>query len=160
MIPLHMTLDLNLYITFGVILVVLILLAWIIRLEIKLRKLLGSKCENLDDTISLLKKDVHGLKKYADKSSENFEIIDKKLDKTVSGVETIRFNPFKGTGSGGNQSFATAFLNKEGNGVIVSSLYSRDRIGIFSKPVKNMVSEYELTEEEKIALQKAKESII
>jgi hypothetical protein len=86
--------------------------------------------------------------------------VDKKLKKTISGLETVRFNPFKGTGSGGNQSFATAFLNREGNGVIVSSLYSRDHVSIFSKPIKNMTSEYELTTEEKSALQKAKESII
>jgi hypothetical protein len=148
------------YTIIGVAVVILLLLAWIIRLEIKLKKLLGSKCENLDDTISLLKRDISYLKKYADRSSENFETIDKKLKKTVSGLETVRFNPFKGTGSGGNQSFATALLNKEGDGVIISSLYSRDHVSIFSKPVKNNTSEYELTTEEKTALQKAKESII
>ena len=150
----------EIYAITAVAVIILLLLAWIIRLEVRLKKLLGSKCENLDDTLALLKKEMSYLKKYAERSSENFETIDKKLKKTISGIETVRFNPFKGTGSGGNQSFATAFLNKDGDGVIVSSLYSRDHVSIFSKPVKNMTSEYELTAEEKEALQKAKESII
>jgi hypothetical protein len=144
----------------GVAVIILLLLFWIIRLEIKLNKILGTKCGTLDETLSLFKKEISYLKKYAERSSENFEVVDKKLKKTISGLETVRFNPFKGTGSGGNQSFATAFLNREGNGVIVSSLYSRDHVSIFSKPIKNMTSEYELTTEEKSALQKAKESII
>lgn len=140
--------------------IIFILLLWIIRLEVKIGKLLGSKCSNLDDTIALFKKEISYLKKYAERSSDNFEIIDKKLKKTISGLETVRFNPFKGTGSGGNQSFATALINKEGDGVIISSLYSRDHVSIFSKPIKNLSSEHELTIEEKLVLQKAKESII
>ena len=47
-------------------------------------------------------------------------------------------------------------LNEEGDGVVFSSLYSRDRMSIFAKPVKNNNSEYELTSEEKQALEKAK----
>ena len=148
------------YTIIGVAVIIFLLLAWVIRLEIKIRRLLGSKCDNLDDTIKLFNKEISYLKKYAERSSENFEVIDKKLKKTISGLETVRFNPFKGTGSGGNQSFATAFLNRDGDGVIVSSLYSRDHVSVFSKPIKNMSSEYELTAEERDALQKAKESII
>jgi len=155
-----MTLDFNFYVTLSAIIIFAIFLIWTIRLEIKIRKLLGKKCENLDDTLALLKKEVSYLKKYAEKSEENFETIDNKLKKTISGLETVRFNPFKGDGSGGNQSFATALINKEGNGVIISSLYSRDHVSIFSKPIKNLKAEHELTEEERTALQKAKESII
>ncbi|MFA6227211.1 MAG: DUF4446 family protein [Candidatus Paceibacterota bacterium] len=150
----------EMYIIAGAGIIIFILLLWIIRLEVKIGKLLGSKCNNLDDTISLFKKEISYLKKYAERSADNFDIIEKKLKKTVSGLGTIRFNPFKGTGSGGNQSFATALLNKEGDGVILSSLYSRDHVSIFSKSIKNLVSEYELTTEEKQALQKARESII
>ena len=140
--------------------VILILFIWIIILQIKLSKLLGSKNGSLDEAIGTLRKDTDILKKYAEKNTEKLEIVDKKLRKTISGNETVRFNPFKGTGSGSNQSFATALVNSEGDGVVLSSLYSRDHISVFSKPVRNMNSEYELTEEEKTALQKAKESII
>jgi len=73
-------------------------------------------------------------------------------------VETIRFNPFKGNGSGGNQSFSTAFVNEEGDGVVISSLYSREHISVFAKPIKKMSSEYEMTKEEKDSLEKASEN--
>ncbi|MFH1454884.1 MAG: DUF4446 family protein [bacterium] len=140
--------------------IILLLLVWIIRLEIILKKLLGSKNGSLDDTISNLRKDADTLKKDSDKAKERLDIVDKKLKKTVSGNETVRFNPFKGTGGGSNQSFATALVNSEGDGVVISSIYSRDHLSVFSKPIKNSSSEYELTTEEKTALQKAKESIV
>ena len=148
------------YMIVGVGTIILLLLIWIIRLEIKLRKLLGSKSGTLDDAISVLRKDSETLKKHAEKTSEKLDIVDKKLKKTVSGNETVRFNPFKGNGSGSNQSFATALINSEGNGVVISSIYSRDHLSVFSKPIKDLSSEYELTSEEKTALQKAKESIV
>ena len=125
-----------------------------------LKKILGSKNGSLDEAINSLRKDSENFKEHAENTVKKLEVFDNKLKKTISGNETIRFNPFKGTGSGSNQSFATALINSEGNGVIISSIYSRDHIGIFSKPIKNMSSEYELTPEEKSALQKAKESII
>ena len=140
--------------------IILLLLIWIIRLEIILKKLLGSKNGSLDDAISSLRKDAETLKRHAQNTTEKLEIVDKKLKKTVSGNETVRFNPFKGNGSGSNQSFATALVNSEGDGVVISSIYSRDHLSVFSKPIKNSTSEYELTAEEKSALQKAKESIL
>ena len=152
--------NFEIYATIGAATIILLLLFWIIRLEIKLRKLLGKRNGTLDDAIDSLRNEVEYLKKYSVETSNKFEIVDKKIGKTISGLETVRFNPFKGTGSGGNQSFATALINKDGDGVIISSLYSRDHVSVFSKPIKNMNSEYELTTEEKTALQKAKESII
>ncbi len=151
--------NLEIYTIAGIAIIILLLLFWIIRLERKLRKLLGCRNGTLDDAFNNLRKDVELLKNYSIKSTEKFQVIDNKLKRTISGNETIRFNPFKGTGSGSNQSFATALINSEGDGVIISSLYSRDHVSIFSKPIKKLNSEYELTDEEKMALQKAKESI-
>ncbi len=148
------------YLIIGASAILLVLVLWIIRLEIKLRKILGSNSETIDDAISIIRKDTDNLKTRAEKTKQELEIVNKKLKKTVSGNETVRFNPFKGTGSGSNQSFATALVNSEGDGVVISSIYSRDHISVFSKPIKNSSSEYELSAEEKTALQKAKESIL
>ena len=152
--------DFTFYATAGAAVIILLLLYWIIRLEIKLRKLLGKRNGTLDDALDTLRKDVGYLKRYTENATDKFQIIDSKLKKTVSGNETVRFNPFKGNGSGGNQSFATALINSEGDGVIISSLYSRDHVSVFSKPIKKLTSEHELSSEEKSALQKAKESIL
>ena len=47
-------------------------------------------------------------------------------------------------------------LNEDGDGVVLSSLYSRERMSIFAKPILNRKSVYELTSEEKEALEKAR----
>ncbi|OHA47001.1 MAG: hypothetical protein A2541_01125 [Candidatus Taylorbacteria bacterium RIFOXYD2_FULL_36_9] len=152
--------NLEIYIIGGTALVIIILFAWVIWLQNKLGKLLVGKSRNLDESLSLLVKEIATLKRFRTEAEENFNNHDARLKKTISGVETIRFNPFKGNGSGGNQSFATAFLNEEKNGVIISSLYSRDHVSVFAKPIKNFVSEQgELTGEEKEALTKANKMI-
>jgi len=151
--------NLEIYIWGAVALIIVILFVWVIWLQNKLGKLLVGKSKNLDESFALLTKEIADLKKFQSKAEDTFRDNDARLKKTISGVETVRFNPFKGNGSGGNQSFATAFLNEEKNGVIISSMYSRDHVSIFSKPIKKLVSEYELTSEEKEAMTKASDSI-
>jgi hypothetical protein len=77
----------------------------------------------------------------------------------VQSVETLRFNAFRGSGSGGNQSFASAFLNENGDGLVISTLYSSDRMSIFAKPVTKFTPAFELTEEEKDVLDGAKNKL-
>ena len=69
----------------------------------------------------------------------------------VQKVGMIRFNPFGETG--GNQSFALAMLDNYNSGVIILSLYSRDGVRIYAKPVKEGKSEYQLSKEEEESLQ-------
>lgn len=57
---------------------------------------------------------------------------------------------------GSKQSFATALLNEHGDGVVISTLYSRERTSVFAKPIKKFDSEYELTPEETQALTEAR----
>jgi hypothetical protein len=152
--------NLEIYIWGAMALVIIILFSWIIWLQNKLGKLLVGKSKNLDESVSILTKEITDLKKFKMEAEDTFSNHDARLKKTISGVETIRFNPFKGDGSGGNQSFATAFVNAEKNGVVISSMYSRDHVSVFSKPIKNLVSEQgELTNEEREALNRAKDSI-
>ena len=56
------------------------------------------------------------------------------------------------------QSFAVALLSENGDGAVLSSLYARDRMSVFAKPVKNFSSEFEMTEEEKEVLARARRS--
>jgi len=142
--------DILLYILIAIILV---LTVWIIRLDIKLRRFTkGKSGENLEEFILETRHGVEHLAKKQEKTEEIIENINTRVSKGVRGIETIRFNPFKGTGSGGNQSFASALINEEGDGVVISSLYSRERVSIFAKPIKNYKSEYELSKEEKEAI--------
>lgn len=65
----------------------------------------------------------------------------------------IRFNPFNETG--GNNSFSLALLDGKNNGWVMTGLHTRERTRLYVKPIKNLKSEYELSEEEKKALEKA-----
>jgi hypothetical protein len=62
----------------------------------------------------------------------------------------VRFNPFQDTG--GDQSFAIALVDGHGNGVVLSSLHSRDVTRVYAKPLQKWESTYSLTDEEKTAI--------
>lgn len=139
---------------------VLILTILFIRLENRFRKLLqGQDARSLEGVIKELHERVSKLNTFQSESIEYLKNIEARLKRSVQAIETIRFNPFKGTGDGGNQSFVTAFLSEKGDGVVVSSLYTRDRVSVFSKPIRKFISEFELTSEEKEAVKQARESL-
>jgi hypothetical protein len=73
--------------------------------------------------------------------------------RTIQKVGVIRYNPFPDTG--GDQSFAIALLDSQGNGVILSSLHSRTDTRVFAKPVQRGRSRYQLSDEEQDAIKKA-----
>lgn len=136
---------------------VIVLLGLVLWMFLKLRKfLVGVDSENIGDSLGYVRNEITDFQKFRRELEGYLEGVEKRLKKSVQSVHTVRFNPFKGTGGGGNQSFATAFLSEDGDGVIVSSLYSRDHVSVFSKPVKKHNSEFELSDEEKEALETAK----
>ena len=138
----------------------LLLFIWIIRLEIKLKKLLSGKSgKSLEDTIISMKEEITELKKFEKESISYFKNIEARIQRSIQSVKTIRFNPFKGTGDGGNQSFSTSFINENGNGVVISTLHSRDRVSIFSKPLEKFKSQFELTDEEKEVIEQSKQTL-
>ena len=147
-----------LYILLGIQTLVFI---WLIRQEIRLHTFFrGSKAASFENTISKIVEDVKNLESFKKESIASLQIFNERLAQSIRGVGLVRFNPFQGTGSGSNQSFAIAFIDEDGNGIVISSLYSRERVSTFAKPIKKFSSKYELSEEEKTALQQAKEHII
>ena len=127
---------------------------WIWRTEKRLKKFfLGKKGKDLEDAIVALENDISKLKSAKEKAEGEISEVNRKLRKSIRGLETVRFNPFPDQGS--NQSFAIGMLDEEGDGLVLSSLYARERMSIFAKPIKSGKSEYELTQEEKEALWKA-----
>jgi len=140
--------------------ILIFLVIWIMRLEKKIKNFTyGKDGKNLESSMVAIKKNLDDLIKSR-KDIENYLMeVENRLRKSIQSVETIRFNSFKGDGSGGNQSFATAFLNENGNGLVISSIYARGIVSIFSKPLKKFVSEFELSNEEKKAINDARKNI-
>ena len=150
-----MNIKLQILFLFITLLAILFGSIWVIKTEKRLKRFfVGKKAKDLEDTIIFLQEEILKLKKAKENTENELKEINGKLKKSIRGLETIRFNPFPDQGS--NQSFAIGMLNEDGDGVVLSSLYSRERMSVFAKPIKNGKSEYELTEEENTTLKKAK----
>ena len=145
------------YSTAGILATLLVL---VIHLELRVHRLLaGKNCKSLEDSILHIKNGLVEQEKFQKEMEKYLTVVEKRISRTVRGVETIRFNAFKGIGSGGNMSFATAYVTEKGDGVVISTLNARDRMGIFAKPLKAFKSEFELSPEEAEAVEKAKKSL-
>jgi hypothetical protein len=143
------------YTSLGV--VILLLAVWILLIELRLKKIFkGGKAKNLEEILINLNNELKKLNISREKTEKYLETVEKRLKKSVQNVGMLRFNPFKDSGS--NQSFAIAFLDESGDGVVISSLYSREKVSIYAKPIKEFQSEYSLSKEEKEAINKAKEN--
>jgi hypothetical protein len=68
-------------------------------------------------------------------------------------VGLVRFDAFEDTG--GSQSFALALIDEAGDGVVLTSLHSRQASRLYVKRVIRGVSETTLSREEDIALREA-----
>ena len=152
-----MNIKLEIIFFVSILVFVLIYAFWMFNTEKRLKRFFkGTKGRDLEDSIINLEENIKKLTQAKENIEKELESVNAKLKKRIRGLETIRFNPFPDQGS--NQSFAIGMLNEDGDGVVISSLYSRDRMSIFAKPVKDKKSTYELSTEEKEALRKAEVS--
>jgi hypothetical protein len=141
-------------IVIGALAVLAVVVIYIIRLTTKLNRLLrGKNARTLEDTIISLADEIDRLKNDNETLAQGIIQAHRKLKRSIQKVHTIRFNPFRD--QGGNQSFATALLDEEGNGVVISSLYAREKVSVYAKPLIKNQSAYELSAEEKEAIAKA-----
>lgn len=136
------------------IIVVIIAVAILFWLTLDLRKkwasVFGKSVKNQED---LLKNVVAGLTMVG----ERLETLEDKT-KFLEGISKIsvqktgfkRYNPFSETG--GDQSFTLCLLDRENNGVIISSLYLREGVRVYGKRVENGKAKQPLSEEEKEVL--------
>lgn len=138
------------------ILIVIALLVWNIYTHLNLRKIkeqnqalfAGNKVKNLEGVILEQAKSI----KTLDKDIQELYNISNQINnlslRSLHKTGLVRFNPFKEVG--GDQSFSIALLNGKNNGIVLSSLYTREGTRIYSKAITAGKSEkYPLTEEEK-----------
>jgi len=147
----------------GIILIALLLLVigWlgflqyqIYQFKKKRRILFGSQTEGSVEEI--LNTCLQEIKSNAAKANEIEKFLNKTNKMAISSIQKVgivRFNPFSDTG--GDLSFAVALLDYQNNGVVLSSLHSREGTRIYAKPILNGQSKYNLSEEEQEALKKA-----
>lgn len=72
----------------------------------------------------------------------------------VSRIGFVRYNAFDDVGS--DLSFALALLNKDGDGVVISSIYSREDTRTYGKAVRGYSSVKDASKEERAAIDAAR----
>jgi len=95
--------------------------------------------KNLEEDFKKIFQELENLKKESKFSFQKFGI--------------VRYNPF--FEGGGDQSFSLALLDGKGDGMVITSLFSRQENRVYGKPIKEGKSSYPLSEEEKEAIKRA-----
>jgi len=96
------------------------------------------------------------LEKELKKISDKLDRLEKTSKLFVQKIGIIRYNPFSKVGS--NQSFSIALLDGDENGIVITSLYTREGNRVYAKPIKNSQSNYQLSKEEKQAISQSQSS--
>lgn len=134
-----------------------LLLLWVIVLEWRISKFLkGSSGKTLEGSITTLISENKDHKATSKKTDERLSRLEKDITEDLAKIGLMKFNAF--SEQGGNQSFALALLDRNGNGILFSSMYTRERVSTYMKNIENFTCSSDLLPEEKKALEKAKQS--
>jgi len=144
-----------------VLIIAAISIGWLIALQIhvlSLRKkmkifLKGKKVKDFEEVVFEHLKRIEGIEKEMNDIRQWNRKLQDVCDISITKVGVVRFNPFKDTG--GDQSFVIALLDSNNNGIVLSSLYTREGTRVYAKPIEKGMSSYNLSKEEEEAIKKA-----
>ena len=141
----------------AVLLLLLIVIALTIRLGRVDRRLRGitrgEEGASLEGILGTNLEKVHGLGREVERLTARTGALEATALRTFQRVGLVRYNPFEETG--GNQSFALALLDAEGNGWVLSSLHARSGTRVYAKAIRGGRSDAGLSEEETAAIRQA-----
>ena len=112
--------------------------------------------KNLDEMLRKYLDDVRDIKKDNSEIKAYYTKLDSDIASCIQKVGIVRYNAFRDVGS--DLSFAIALLDRENNGVVFNGLYGSESSNIYAKPVKKGLSKYQLSDEEKSAIEIAEQS--
>ena len=82
------------------------------------------------------------------------EALEKVAQSETPRIGFLRYNAFDDVGS--DQSYALALLTRDGDGVVLSSIYSREETRTYGKAVQKFQTPQEASAEERTAIAQAK----
>jgi hypothetical protein len=137
------------------------LVGWVIFLQMRLarmsrqyaRLMRGVEGKNLEEVLYQHVDEVHEALDIVRVLQAERRRMDRTLGHAFQWMGMVRYNPFRNTG--GDQSFVWAIVDGHGDGVVLSSLHSRDSTRLYAKPLHDWASSYALTEEEREAIDRA-----
>ena len=142
-------------ITIILLLLVITMMAKLSSLNKKYKKFLEKlgNGNNIEEDLETYMYRVEKVEKQNAEITNYVKTLDEDLTRCIQKVGIVRYNAFKDTGS--DLSFTLALLDEHNDGVVLNGIYSREMSNIYAKPVKNGESSYTMSEEEKMAVQKA-----
>ena len=93
----------------------------------------------------------------AKRSDERLEALEHSLRRDLHRVGFVRYNSFSDVGS--DLSFTLALLNDDGDGVVLTSIYSREETRTYGKAVRKYVPQQGASKEEQSAIAMARTSV-
>ena len=142
-------------ITIILVLLIITMMAKLSSLNKKYKKFLEKlgNGNNIEEDLETYMYRVEKVEKQNAEIANYVKTLDEDLTRCIQKVGIVRYNAFKDTGS--DLSFTLALLDEHNDGVVLNGIYSREMSNIYAKPVKNGESSYTMSEEEKMAVQKA-----
>lgn len=140
----------------SVILLILIIIAFvqISKFKKKYKKfMLGKDGANLEKDIMTLYEDNKFMKLSIDRNRDDIKTLYKKHEKSFQKIGLVKYDAF--TEMGGKLSFALALLDENNSGFIINSVHSSEGCYSYTKRVKDGDSQLALSNEEKVAVERA-----
>jgi hypothetical protein len=141
----------------GAVVVLALAVLWLLRqvsgLRSRLLSLTRGEDGDLSDVLGSHLERVYELGRVVDRLGTRTGRLESGAIRAFQRVGLVRFNPFEDTG--GNQSFALALLDAEGNGWVLSSLHARTGTRVYAKAIRGGRSDGALSEEETAAIKQA-----
>ncbi len=138
----------------GVAIVAVVLAIWALSSAARLRKRLVRMMRgggvNLEDSMAKTHEAAQTASALAGAFDERIVRLEAKTAQTLNKFGLVRFNPFDDTGA--DLSFSLALLNDTGDGITLTSLWGRNEVRLYAKPVKGRGSRYALSQEEQRAI--------
>jgi hypothetical protein len=116
--------------------------------------LLGGGAARATDRIATIERDTAALSTARDLALARLEALEKTARTEVPRVGFVRFNAFSDVGS--DLSYALALLNRDGDGVVLTSIYSREDTRTYGKAVSAFKPAQDPSDEELAAIAKAR----
>ncbi|SHE13792.1 Uncharacterised protein [Chlamydia abortus] len=127
----------------------LIIVLWIklARMNKKYKRMMRGGTENLEQMLIQMQESYRQAAAANQYYMESVQHLEKEVKKLKGHVEVIRYNAFPDQGS--DMSFSIAFLDEERDGVVLTGIHGRNESYLYAKPIKQGVSSYSLSPEEK-----------
>lgn len=114
----------------------------------------GTGVENLEGVLLGIKQELERHDHIIASSGAKIEALQQRVPLQKSNIALHRYNAFADSGS--DLSFSLAIVNDQKDGLVLTSIHSREGMYVYGKPVQNGQSNYSLTPEERKVIEEAK----